>query len=258
MPEITPLPEKTLNTVLEQNLHAEPTDNLAQESLRLDPLSDGISSVQLVRVSGSDIDVVNAARVSYGKFVQELSDRDAKLINYLIKHHHTSPFEHNQFSFRIKCPIFVIRQWMRHRMNSYNEISYRYVKADLEFYVPRTWRYQDPKNKQGSLGNFENETLRQEYIKALDATKHAYETLLEQGVAREIARAILPVCTYTEFIFTCNLHSLMNFLRLRLEANAQYEIQLFARALLKLALPHFPVSLGAWKELFRPELDLNL
>ena len=100
--------------------------------------------------------------------------------------------------------------------------------------------------------------MRQEYIKALDATKNAYETLLEQGVAREIARAILPVCTYTEFIFTCNLHSLMNFLRLRLEANAQYEIQLFARALLKLALPHFPVSLGAWKELFRPELDLSL
>src|SRR5258708_37593499 len=108
--------------------YAAPTNNI-------DPLGDGISSVELVRVSGSDLDVVNAARVSYGKISTEVSDRDKKLISFLMEHNHTSPFEHNQLSFRIKAPIFVARQWMRHRMNSYNEISYRYVKAALEFYV---------------------------------------------------------------------------------------------------------------------------
>lgn len=223
----------------------------------LDPLNDGISSVQLIRHSGSDVDVVNAARVSYGKFVTELTDRDAKLIEFLMKHHHTSPFEHNQLSFRVKCPTFVMRQWIRHRMNSYNEISYRYVKAPLEFYVPAQWRYQDTQNRQGSVGAFEDEELKQAYLNSLEVAKNTYEHLLEKGVAREIARGLLPVCTYTEFIFTCNLHSLMNFMKLRLEPGAQWEIRVFAQALLKLALPHFPVSLGSWKKLYMPELDLD-
>lgn len=223
----------------------------------LDPLSDGISSVQLIRHSGSDVDVVNAARVSYGKFVAELTDRDAKLIEFLMKHHHTSPFEHNQLSFRVKCPTFVMRQWIRHRMNSYNEISYRYVKAPLEFYVPAQWRYQDTQNRQGSVGAFEDEELKKAYLHSLEVAKNTYEHLLEKGVAREIARGLLPVCTYTEFIFTCNLHSLMNFMKLRLEPGAQWEIRVFAQALLKLALPHFPVSLGAWKKLYMPDLSLE-
>lgn len=223
----------------------------------LDPLSDGISSVQLIRYSGSDVDVVNAARVSYGKFVAELSDRDAKLIEFLMKHHHTSPFEHNQLSFRVKCPTFVMRQWIRHRMNSYNEISYRYVKAPLEFYVPAQWRYQDTQNRQGSVGAFEDEELKRAYLNSLEVAKNTYEHLLEKGVAREIARGLLPVCTYTEFIFTCNLHSLMNFMKLRLEPGAQWEIRVFAQALLTLALPHFPVSLGSWKKLYMPDLDLK-
>ncbi len=223
----------------------------------LDPLSDGISSVQLIRSSGSDVDVVNAARVSYGKFVTELTDRDAKLIEFLMKHHHTSPFEHNQLSFRVKCPTFVMRQWIRHRMNSYNEISYRYVKAPLEFYVPAQWRYQDTQNRQGSVGAFEDEELKRAYLNSLEVAKNTYEHLLEKGVAREIARGLLPVCTYTEFIFTCNLHSLMNFMKLRLEPGAQWEIRVFAQALLKLALPQFPVSLGCWKKLYMPDLDLD-
>ena len=109
---------------------------LEQDPNRLDPLGDGISSVSLTRASGSDVDVVNAARVSYGKITTEVTDRDKKLIRFLITHNHTSPFEHNQLSFRIKAPLFVARQWMRHRMHSYNEISYRYVKAATEFYIP--------------------------------------------------------------------------------------------------------------------------
>ena len=224
----------------------------------IDPLGDGISSLQLVRISGSDIDVVNAARVSFGKFVTQMSERDVKLIEFLMNHNHTSPFEHNQFSFRVKCPLYVARQWMRHRMNSYNEISYRYVKAPLEFYVPPHWRYQDDKNRQCSVGAFADEEIKAKYLHAIEVCKQAYEHLLEKNIAREIARGLLPLCTYTEFIFTCNLHSLVHFLKLRLAEGAQSEIRAYAHGMLALALPHFPISLGAWKKKHAPELDLNL
>ncbi len=232
--------------------------DVAQESMSIDPLNDGISSVTLVRASGSDIDVVNAARVSYGKYVTELTDRDSKLIYYLMKHNHTSPFEHNQLSFRIKCPLYIARQWMRHRMNSYNEISYRYVQAKDEFYQPQTWRAPDQMNKQSSTGAISNPEIDAVYSKALEHALAAYNSLLEAGVCREQARGLLPMCTYTEFIFTCNLHSLFHFLKLRLGQGAQHEIQLYAQALLRLAAPHFPVSLGAWKELHLPDFDLSL
>ena len=219
-----------------------------------DPLGDGISSLELIRVSGSDIDIVNAARVSCGKKVTAVSDRDRTLIRFLMQHLHTSPFEHNQLSFRVKCPIYTQRQWMRHRMNSYNEISYRYVKAPLQFYIPAQWRKQDKMNHQASHVPFENSDLIQRYNDAITAAASVYEQLLEQGVSRELARGVLPLCTYTEFIYTCNLHSLMHFLKLRLHAGAQSEIRAFARGLLELAAPHFPVALEAWKEIHMPEL----
>ncbi len=218
------------------------------QTLKLDPLGDGISSVELVRVSGSDLDVVNAARVSYGKVSNEITERDKKLINYLIKHDHTSPFEHNQLSFRIKCPLFVARQWMRHRMNSYNEISYRYVESPLEFYIPVKWRYQDETNRQCSTGEFEDDIALIEYKKALATSGDVYLKLLENGVAREIARGVLPMCTYTEYVFTCNLHSLFNFLKLRLGPGAQWEIRKYAECLFKLAQPHFPASFEGWQK----------
>ena len=224
----------------------------------IDPLGDGISCVTLVRASGSDIDVVNAARVSYGKVTTEMTERDEKLIKFLMEHNHTSPFEHNQLSFRIKCPLYVARQWMRHRMNSYNEISYRYVKAKDEFYMPKKWRAPDEVNKQGSIGGFQDDSIERTYSDALAHAMHSYTTLLESGVCREQARGLLPMCTYTEFIFTCNLHSLSHFLRLRLSQGAQPEIQVYAQALLKLALPHFPISLGAWKNKHMPDLRLDL
>ena len=230
------------------------TNNVEQS---IDPLRDGISSLELVRVSGSDVDVVNAARVSYGKRIDKVDERDEKLIGFLMKHKHTSPFEHNQFSFRIKAPLFVARQWMRHRMNSYNEISYRYVKAPLEFYVPPKWRNQDVKNKQASVGSFDNDKFKQQYQQAIDNAVKTYEALLDQGLCRELARGLLPMCTYTQFIFTCNLHSLMNFLRLRLHAGAQYEIRMFAQALFVLAKPHFPISLGQWQKVFGDNLELD-
>lgn len=224
---------------------------------RLDPLGDGISRVTLVRLSGSDVDVANAARVSYGKFVTTIKERDKKLIKFLIKHQHTSPFEHNQLSFRIKAPLFIARQWMRHRMNSYNEISYRYVKAPVEFYIPPKWRSQDTKNKQASIGSFDNDLFKKQYLDTIKKSVEAYEYLLENGLCRELARGVLPLCTYTQFIFTCNLHSLMHFMKLRLDAGAQYEIRQYAQVLLALALPHFPTSLGEWKRIYVPHLNID-
>lgn len=231
----------------------EPTYQLAH----IDPLLDGLSSLDLVRASGSDIDVVNAARVSYGKVSTEVTERDKKLIQFLIEHKHTSPFEHNQLSFRVKAPIFVVRQWMRHRMNSYNEISYRYVKAPLEFYTPPHWRYQDTVNKQASVGAFKDDAIKNEYQALLNQAVKTYETMLEQGVCRELARGVLPLCTYTQFIFTCNLHSLMHFLSLRLHAGAQYEIRQYAQGMLKLAMPYFPISLGEWFRLHGSKLEID-
>lgn len=221
-----------------------------------DPLGDGISSIELIRISGSDLEVVNAARVSYGKISSKVSERDAKLIKYLMEHRHTSPFEHNQLSFRVKAPIFVARQWFRHRMNSYNEISYRYVEAAVEFYIPRHWRYQDANNKQVSTGAFQNQEMIDQYKAAVETAFQAYKKMLEAGIGREQARSVLPVSTYTEFIFTCNLHSLMHFLELRMGPGAQQEIKDYAKGLLELALPHFPVSLGEWQRLYAPHVTL--
>lgn len=214
----------------------------------LDPLGDGISSLELIRTSGSDVDIVNAARVSYGKFVSQITDRDEKLIQYLMDHDHTSPFEHNQLSFRVKCPLYVSKQWMRHRMNSYNEISYRYVKAPVEFYIPVSWRAQDKNNKQASVGAFKDQHALATYQAVLNQAYTAYEQLLESGICREQARGILPTCTYTQFIFTCNLHSLMHFLKLRMHEGAQWEIRMYAAGMLKLAYQYFPASLGAWQK----------
>ena len=165
-----------------------------------------------------------------------------------MEYQHTSPFEHNQLSFRVKAPIFVARQWMRHRMNSYNELSYRYVKAKFEFYIPSTWRTQDKVNKQASGPNFQNKKLLEDYKRSINIAIETYHKMLEGGICRELARGVLPVCIYTEFIYTCNLHSLMHFLKLRLNPGAQHEIRAYAEGLLQLAQPHFPISLAAWRK----------
>ncbi len=237
--------KQTLEQVLAEII-SENNSELRDQTI--DPLGDGISSIELVRVSGSDLDIVNAARVSYGKVSETISERDKKLIHFLMEHNHTSPFEHNQLSFRIKAPIYVARQWMRHRMNSYNEISYRYVKAPVEFYIPKYWRQQDSANKQGSVGGFKDDQITKAYGDAVENIMKLYENLMEQGVCREQARGLLPTCTYTEFIFTCNLHSLMHFLKLRLSQGAQHEIRVYAQGLLELAKSHFPVAIESWKK----------
>ncbi|MCF7900169.1 FAD-dependent thymidylate synthase [Candidatus Babeliales bacterium] len=219
-----------------------------EQENKIDPLGDGISSIELVRASGTDLDIANAARVSYGRLSHEVSERDEKLINFLMEHNHSSPFEHNQLSFRIKCPLFIARQWMRHRMHSYNEISYRYVKVKTEFYIPKEWRLQDKENGQSSFGGFKDEDMTKAYKASIDAAYEQYNKMLEAGVCREQARAILPVATYTEFIFTTNLRSLLHFMELRLGHGAQQEIREYAKGLLQLSMPHFPISLKAWQK----------
>jgi thymidylate synthase (FAD) len=192
---------------------------------------------------GGDFSVVQSARVSFG---QETKGpiKDIKLIEYLLKNKHETPFEHSVFKFHIKCPIFVARQWFRHRIGSFNEISLRYVEYQDEFYIPTFFRKQSLNNKQASLEEeVENsEELIQELKEIYSIIKKFYNKLLENNVAREMARIILPLSTYTQFYWTINARSLMNFISLRADINAQYEIRLYARAIAKIFRDKMPIT----------------
>jgi thymidylate synthase (FAD) len=203
--------------------------------------------VRLVEFMGGDRGVVDAARVSYGgKSKGEEADR--KLIAYLLKHKHETPFEHAVFKFHVKTPIFVMRQWIRHRMASYNEISARYTEVKDEFYVPTRWRAQDVKNKQGSVAapQLDHQDLTRAFDEQIKASMACYKKLLEAGVAREMARMILPVNSYTEFYWTINARSLMNFISLRADVHAQWEIQQYAEALAACFEAKMPWTWGAY------------
>lgn len=217
------------------------------------PLEDGIGSVALVQVVGDDKSIVNAARVSFGGDNDlPLDARDEKLIRYLLKEHHGSPFEHNCLTFKIVAPIFVTRQWMRHRIASYNEISYRYVEVEERVYTPREFRAQAPSNRQASVkagSDFDQSRAHEVWAEAWRAAFDAYQELLALGVTREQARGVLPVASYTEFYFTCNLRALLHFLELRDHKGAQWEIQRYAQALAQLAEPLFPATFRAWRDL---------
>lgn len=211
------------------------------------PLQDGIGEVKLLRVSGTELEVVNAARVSMGVHRTTLDpDRDVKLIRFLARNHHTSPFEHISMSFRVKCPLFVARQWMRHRMASYNEVSARYTEVKEEYYVPKAWRRQSKTNRQVGDECFHNQDMINEYEVAVEDAIETYNRMLKNNICREQARMVLPQCMYTEFYFSCNLLSLLNFLRLRLAADAQYEIRVYAEELLNLTEGLFPHTYRAW------------
>ena len=219
----------------------------------LDPLNDGISRVKLISHSGSDLDIVNCARVSYAKESEDLSEQDSKLIKYLLDHNHGSPFEHTYLKFFIKAPIFVVREWHRHRAGwSYNEWSMRYLKMDevvpLEFYKPVNWRYQSKSNKQASEGEFKDVVLDNLYNEQNKTAAEAYNKLISAGVAREIARGVLPVCTYTAMFASCNLRSLMHFLSLRDSPAAQYEIRKYAQAMRSAVESIFPESFKHWSK----------
>jgi thymidylate synthase (FAD) len=205
--------------------------------------------VELLDTFGSDLTVVNAARVSFNKESTEFSDKDAKLVTYLAKHHHVTPFFHPQVQMRLKMPIFVAREWFRHQIGfARNEVSRRYVDYEPEFYIPEICRERDPKLKQGS----KDESVRDNAlcIAAMKETtqkaSYIYTALLKEGVCPEQARMVLPQSMYTEFIETGSLAAYARLCNLRLDPSAQKEIREYADAVVKLLEPRFPVS---WKAL---------
>jgi len=227
--------------------------NIGIHSLDFIPVLDH-GLVRLVDHMGSDLSIVRAARVSYDADWRTGDDagKDEKLIAYLLKNHHTSPFEAVSFTFEIKAPLFVFRQWHRHRTWSYNEVSARYSELPEEFYVPElaVITHQHTSNKQMRDDvQHENALLIQSYMRKANMDAFAlYKTLLEQGVARELARTVLPCATYSRMFASVDLHNLFHFLRLRLHEHAQMEIRVYAEALLKLVEPIVPYSVQAFKE----------
>ena len=225
---------------------------------RVELYDDGIGSVELVEFMGSDLTIVNAARVSFGKHKEELDDKDKKLISYLVKHRHTSTFEHNVVTLRFVVPLFVRSQHHRHRTWSYNEISRRYTDVDLRFYEPLEFRAQHESNRQASNtnevfnplidpdnisgGNHADYLVRAHHNKSV----RLYRKLLKSGVWREQARGVLPQNLYTEYYGTVNLNNLMKFISLRTHEGAQWEIQKVAHACLSIAKLIWPIAVESF------------
>ena len=221
--------------------------------VKVDVLDHGFT--RLVDFMGGDESVVRAARVSYDAAWRagENEKSDEKLINYLWKNKHTTPFEAVTFTFEVMAPIFVFRQWHRHRTWSYNEVSARYSELPEEFYVPELHDIteQSTSNKQMRTdAQHPQALLMQSYMrKAMLDAFALYKELLAQGCPRELARAVLPCSTYSRMFATVDLHNLFHFLRLRLHEHAQKEIRVYAEAMLELVTPIVPFSIAAFKEL---------
>lgn len=211
--------------------------------------------IALVEHMGSDHRIVQAARISNGAALPEWRGAaDERLIRFLVEHDHMTPFEHATFTFYVKAPIFVIREWMRHRTFSYNEMSARYKQLKPEFYFPDSVRVPDPNNKQSSVSVEDDELLDQMWAHMTDAYEVAfttYEALIERGVAREIARSVLPVGIYSEMYVTGNFRNWMHFCDLRGSDDAQYEIQVYAHAILTMIAEEMPISTDAFLKRFK-------
>lgn len=206
--------------------------------------------VRLVEMMGSDAAIVRAARVSYGEGTKTVRE-DAALIDYLMRHRHTSPFEMVEFVFHVRAPIFVARQWFRHRTASYNEVSGRYSVLEPRFYRPATWRRQAKHNRQGSEGALsptEARLVERLYDENLALSYETYRQLLDVGVAREQARLVLPLALYTEFYVKQDLHNLFHFLKLRLAEDAQLEIREYAKAIAEIVKEKVPLAWAAFEE----------
>lgn len=188
--------------------------------------------VNLVDKMGSDYSILKAARTSTGNEASKGDKKDRGLIRYLYRHEHLSPFEFVSLQFHIRCPIFVARQWMRHRTFSFNEASARYKEFEWETFTPEEWRIQDIQNKQSSNGLADHQLLTTSMVHSTyDRSRKSYESMLGHGVAREQARTVMPVGQYTEFFASINLRNLLHFLELRMDSHAQYEIRVFADAI---------------------------
>ncbi|MFL2932896.1 MAG: FAD-dependent thymidylate synthase [Nitrososphaerales archaeon] len=228
--------------------------------MKIDVLDSGF--IEVMDHLGDDLTVVNSARVSFGKRKTMYEDGDRKLVTFLAKHKHYSPFRHMVVQFHIKAPEFVMRQWYKHvvgiettsssatKDHAWNEISGRYVPVK-DFYKPLVWRQQSTDNKQGS-GEDMPENINQECQQIFDNfminVDESYENLLKLGVAKEQARTILPLNQYTEVYWTASFQAIMNFLELRTEKTAQWEIQQYAQAIKQLVSKIYPETTNIWFE----------
>jgi thymidylate synthase (FAD) len=231
-----------MSTVIERPHPMSPPD-------RIDVLDQGF--VRLDGALADDLSVVNAARVSFGVRKTAMEPADEGLIRFLMRERHGTPFEHNTFRFHVRCPIFVAREWFRHRLGSFNEFSARYSEIASDFYVPAA---QDVRTQVGKPGAYVFEPVdgelaertRERMHEAYESAYAAYRSMLDDGVAKEVARAVLPVGIYTEFYWTLNARSLMNFLSLRNAETAQREIRRFAEAVEQHFAALMPVTHAAF------------
>ena len=222
---------------------------------------DGVGCVSYIQHMGSDLTVVNSARVSFGVEKTELDNRDRKLIKYLIKHRHTSTLEHNTVTFKFVVPLFIRSQHHRHRTWSYNEISRRYTDKDLSFYLPNNFRTQHESNRQASneeqlIDPVLAPRIADTYISASDCLKlhrdyslDLFNHMLDKGICREQARMVLPQNLYTEYYGTVNLSNLLKFIDLRTHEGAQWEIQKVAEACLDIATDLWPETVKSYRDL---------
>jgi thymidylate synthase (FAD) len=228
--------------------------------MKIDVLDKGY--IEVVDSLGDDLTPVNAARVSFGDRSNEFTEKDRKLSKFLIKNKHFSPFRHQHVMMIIKAPEFVMRQWYKHvvgiettsnhptKDHAWNEISGRYIAYE-DFYEPTEFRAQSDDNKQASEGLIEEQSKANQYWKeAQDKSVDSYNKLLKMGVAKEQARSILPLTVYTKVWWTASFQSIMNFIDLRDEKTAQWEIQQYAKVLKEIMLEVFPKTTKIWSEVY--------
>ena len=230
--------------------------------MKIDVLDKG--HIELVDTLGDDLTPVNAARVSFGGRSEEFTNKDKRLSKFLIKHKHFSPFRHQHIMVIIKAPEFVMRQWYKHvvgiettsssvtKDHAWNEISGRYVEVE-DFYYPEVWRKQSEDNKQASAGVLDDlqqkrmTSFYNEYMRQVEMT---YDRMIEAGMAKEQARIVLPLSQYTLVWWTASFQSVMNFIELREEPTAQWEIQEYAKAMKKIMFDSFPETTKLWSEIY--------
>ncbi len=216
--------------------------------------------VELLDVLGDDEAITNAARTSYDKGTTKVSNTRG-LIRYLLRHKHMGPFEFGECVWRIRCPFFVARQWFRHRTGSYNEVSLRYSEAIEEYFVPPVDHIttQDSRNRQARTGTTVEDAEKIQKSLGDDAQYliDKYNGYLEKGVAREIARVNLPLSLYTMYVFKMDVRNLLNFLTLRFDSHAQYEIRQYAIAMADMMEKYFPLTIEAWRDYHKNSINFS-
>ena len=220
--------------------------------------------VEVIDSLGSDLTVVNSARVSFGKRKETYDKSDRALVRYLAKHKHFSPFRHMVVQFHLKAPEFVMRQWYKHvvgiettssyptKDHAWNEISGRYTPVS-DYYIPEVWRKQSEDNKQaseGELDKLQQKRMSHLYERYLFEVERVYETMVDAGMAKEQARVVLPLSQYTEVYWTASFQAIMNFIELRDETTAQWEIQEYAKCLKEMMYDIYPETIKIWSEVY--------